>query len=72
MQAAATGDPGETSLGRRRFRYNRSKEIPMHNSWMHLWLSAANSWAGVMRDLWTASPESCANLFVLGQSNARE
>ena len=53
-QAAATGDPGETCLGRRRLRYNRSKEIPMHNPWMSLWLSAANSWAGAMRGFWTA------------------
>jgi hypothetical protein len=53
-QAAATGDPGERCLGRRRFRYNGSKEIPMHNPWMSLWLSAANSWAGAMRGLWTA------------------
>jgi hypothetical protein len=42
-------------LGRlRRFRYNRSKEISMRNPWMSLWLSAANSWAGAMRGLWTA------------------
>jgi hypothetical protein len=42
-------------LGRpRRFRYNRLKEIPVRNPWMSLWLSAANSWAGAMRGLWTA------------------
>jgi hypothetical protein len=29
------------------------KEIPMRNPWMSLWLSAANSWAGAMRGLWT-------------------
>jgi hypothetical protein len=26
----------------------------MRNPWMSLWLSAANSWAGAMRSLWTA------------------
>ena len=26
----------------------------MRNPWMSLWLSAANSWAGAMRGLWTA------------------
>jgi hypothetical protein len=26
----------------------------MPNPWMSLWLSAANSWAGAMRGLWTA------------------
>jgi hypothetical protein len=26
----------------------------MHNPWMSLWLSAANSWAGAMRGFWTA------------------
>lgn len=26
----------------------------MGNPWMSLWLSAANSWAGAMRGLWTA------------------
>ena len=26
----------------------------MRNPWMGLWLSAANSWAGAMRGLWTA------------------
>jgi hypothetical protein len=26
----------------------------MRNPWMSVWLSAANSWAGVMRRLWTA------------------
>jgi hypothetical protein len=42
-------------LGRpRRFRYDPLKEISMHNPWMSLWLSAANSWAGAMRGLWTA------------------
>jgi hypothetical protein len=30
------------------------KEIPLRNPWMSLWLSAANSWAGAMRGLWTA------------------
>lgn len=27
---------------------------PMSNPWMSLWLSAANSWAGAMRGVWTA------------------
>ena len=26
----------------------------MRNPWMSFWLSAANSWAGAMRGLWTA------------------
>lgn len=26
----------------------------MTNPWMSLWLSAANSWAGVARSFWTA------------------
>jgi hypothetical protein len=26
----------------------------MPNPWMSMWLSAANSWAGAMRGLWTA------------------
>ena len=26
----------------------------MRNPWLSLWLSAANSWAGAMRGLWTA------------------
>ena len=26
----------------------------MRTPWMSLWLSAANSWAGAMRGLWTA------------------
>ena len=26
----------------------------MRNPWMSLWLSAASSWAGAMRGLWTA------------------
>jgi hypothetical protein len=26
----------------------------MPNPWMSMWLSAATSWAGVMRGLWTA------------------
>jgi hypothetical protein len=26
----------------------------MPNPWLSLWLSAANSWAGAMRGLWTA------------------
>jgi hypothetical protein len=26
----------------------------MRNPWMSLWLSAANSWTGAMRGLWTA------------------
>ncbi len=26
----------------------------MSNPWMSLWLSAANSWAGAMRGVWTA------------------
>jgi hypothetical protein len=26
----------------------------MPNPWMSLWLSAANSWFGVMRSFWTA------------------
>ena len=26
----------------------------MPNPWMSLWLSAANSWAGALRGLWTA------------------
>ena len=26
----------------------------MRNPWMSLWLSAANSWAGASRGLWTA------------------
>ena len=26
----------------------------MSNPWMSLWLSAANSWAGAARGLWTA------------------
>jgi hypothetical protein len=26
----------------------------MPNPWMSMWLSAANSWAGALRGLWTA------------------
>ena len=26
----------------------------MHNPWISLWLSAANSWAGAARGIWTA------------------
>jgi hypothetical protein len=26
----------------------------MRNPWMSMWLSAANSWAGAMRGVWTA------------------
>lgn len=26
----------------------------MSNPWMSLWLSAANSWSGVMRNFWSA------------------
>ena len=26
----------------------------MSNPWLSLWLSAANSWAGALRGLWTA------------------
>jgi hypothetical protein len=26
----------------------------MRNPWMSLWLSAANSWGGALRGLWTA------------------
>jgi hypothetical protein len=30
------------------------KEDPMRNPFLSLWLSAANSWAGATRGLWTA------------------
>jgi hypothetical protein len=35
----------------------------MRNPWLSLWLSAANSWAGAMRGLWTAELEP-TNRFV--------